>query len=180
MREERRFPEAASPPLLGVGSMAKVSFGNRGKRVRKTVLKGAPAGSRPVGDVVRDIKEGMRKDPGEDYREKSLAIHGLVCARCGKEFDASNRHLLTVHHKDGNHHNNPPDGSNWENLCVYCHDDIHSRELLGEYYEGGTSDRTDTIVHTGDAGSEGTESGLGTLGEKLRKALEEKKKGQKR
>jgi len=41
--------------------------------------------------------------------------------------------LLTVHHKDGNHHNNPPDGSNWENLCVYCHDDEHSRNVLAEY-----------------------------------------------
>jgi hypothetical protein len=158
--------------------MAKISFGNKGKRVRKTVVKGDTAGSRPVGDVVRDIKEGMRKDPGEDYREKSLAIHGLVCARCGKEFDASNRHLLTVHHKDGNHHNNPPDGSNWENLCVYCHDDIHSRELLGEYYEGVASDRAGTIVHTDSSGSKGGGSGLGSLGEKLRKAMEEKR-GQK-
>lgn len=158
--------------------MARISFGNKGKRVTKTVVKGDTAGSRPVGDVVRDIKEGMRKDPGEDYREKSLAIHGLVCARCGKEFDASNRHLLTVHHKDGNHHNNPPDGSNWENLCVYCHDDIHSRELLGEYYEGAASDRAGTIVHTDSSGSKEGGSGLGSLGEKLRKAMEEKK-GQK-
>ncbi len=154
--------------------MARMSFGNKGKRVRKTVVKGDTAGSRPVGDVVRDIKEGMRKDPGEDYREKSLAIHGLVCARCGKEFDASNRHLLTVHHKDGNHHNNPPDGSNWENLCVYCHDDIHSRELLGEYYKGAASDRAGTIVHTDSSGSKEGGSGLGSLGEKLRKAMEEK------
>ncbi len=154
--------------------MSRMSFGNKGKRVRKTVVKGDTAGSRPVGDVVRDIKEGMRKDPGEDYREKSLAIHGLVCARCGKEFDASNRHLLTVHHKDGNHHNNPPDGSNWENLCIYCHDDIHSRELLGEYYEGAASDRAGTIVHTDSSGSKEGGSGLGSLGEKLRKAMEEK------
>ena len=159
--------------------MARISFGNRGKRVRKTVVKSETAGSRPVGDVVRDIKEGMRKDPGEDYREKSLAIHGLVCARCGKEFDASNRHLLTVHHKDGNHHNNAPDGSNWENLCVYCHDDIHSRELLGEYYDGGASERGETIVLAESTGSKEKESGLGSLGEKLRKAMEEKK-GQKR
>jgi hypothetical protein len=159
--------------------MANISFGNKGKRVRKTVVKGSSAGSRPIGDVVREIKEGMRKEPGEDYREKSLVIHGLVCARCGKEFDASNRHLLTVHHKDGNHHNNPPDGSNWENLCVYCHDDIHSRELLGEYYNGGISGKADTIVHTENAGSKESESGLGSLGEKLRKAMEEKK-GQKR
>jgi len=34
---------------------------------------------------------------------------------------------LTVHHKDGNHHNNPPDGSNWELLCVYCHENEHAR-----------------------------------------------------
>jgi 5-methylcytosine-specific restriction endonuclease McrA len=70
---------------------------------------------------------------GGDYRERSLKIHGLICAKCGREFDETNRHLLTVHHKDGNHLNNPPDGSNWENLCVYCHDDEHSRELLGKY-----------------------------------------------
>jgi hypothetical protein len=38
-----------------------------------------------------------------------------------------------VHHRDGNHQNNPPDGSNWENLCAYCHDDEHSRDLLAEY-----------------------------------------------
>jgi len=70
------------------------------------------------------------------YRERSLALHGWICAKCAREFDASNLHLLTVHHKDGNHHNNPPDGSNWENLCVYCHDDEHSRELLADYLAG--------------------------------------------
>jgi predicted amidophosphoribosyltransferase len=74
---------------------------------------------------------------GSDYRERSLKIHGLICAKCGKEFDEKTRHLLTVHHKDGNHLNNPPDGSNWENLCVYCHDDEHTRELLGEYLREG-------------------------------------------
>ena len=69
----------------------------------------------------------------ETYREKSLKLHGWICAKCGREFDASNLHLLTVHHKDGNHANNPPDGSNWENLCAYCHDDEHGRGLLGDY-----------------------------------------------
>jgi uncharacterized metal-binding protein YceD (DUF177 family) len=34
-----------------------------------------------------------------------------------------------VHHRDHNHDNNPPDGSNWELLCIYCHDNEHSREL---------------------------------------------------
>ncbi len=46
--------------------------------------------------------------------------------------------MLTVHHIDGNPNNNPPDGSNWENLCVYCHDDEHSRQLLGEYFSDNT------------------------------------------
>ena len=62
-----------------------------------------------------------------DYRAQSLKIHPWVCARCAREFSAENLYELTVHHKDHNHHNNPPDGSNWENLCVYCHDNEHSR-----------------------------------------------------
>ena len=53
--------------------------------------------------------------------------------KCAREFEPTNLHLLTVHHRDGNHHNNPPDGSNWENLCAYCHDDEHSRGVLAEY-----------------------------------------------
>ena len=76
-----------------------------------------------------------RMAPG-NYRERSLKIHGLVCAKCARDFSNEDRHLLTVHHKDGNHDNNPPDGSNWENLCVYCHDDEHSRSLRGGY-DGG-------------------------------------------
>lgn len=71
-----------------------------------------------------------------NYRERSLAIHGLICAKCAREFGWQDRHLLTVHHKDGNDKNNPPDGSNWENLCVYCHEDEHSRGLLGDYLRG--------------------------------------------
>ena len=69
------------------------------------------------------------------YREKSLKIHPWVCARCGREFTAKNLRLLTVHHKDHNHDNNPPDGSNWENLCVYCHENEHSRYT--DYEAGG-------------------------------------------
>jgi 5-methylcytosine-specific restriction endonuclease McrA len=93
------------------------------------------AGKREIGksveDIIRDLKRTGRQ-PGS-YREQSLRIHGLICAKCGREFEYKDRHLLTVHHKDGNHMNNPPDGSNWENLCVYCHDDEHSRDKLGDY-----------------------------------------------
>jgi hypothetical protein len=87
---------------------------------------------------IEELIQGLKKSAsaGEDYRERSLKIHGLICAKCAREFDYANRHLLTVHHKDGNHMNNPPDGSNWENLCIYCHEDEHSRSLLGDYLSG--------------------------------------------
>ncbi len=38
----------------------------------------------------------------DDYRERSLKLHGMICAKCGREFTYKNRQLLTVHHKDGN------------------------------------------------------------------------------
>lgn len=72
-------------------------------------------------------------DSNDNYRTKSLRINGAICAKCGREFDDASLNLLTVHHRDGNHHNNPPDGSNWENLCIHCHDDEHSRNVLGDY-----------------------------------------------
>ncbi|MDH3638349.1 MAG: YajD family HNH nuclease [Gammaproteobacteria bacterium] len=63
----------------------------------------------------------------QGYREQSLRMHPWVCARCGREFTRENLHELTVHHKDHDHDNNPPDGSNWENLCLYCHDWEHQK-----------------------------------------------------
>ena len=93
-----------------------------------------------------------------------------VCGRCGRDFSGVNRQLLTVHHKDGNHHNNPADGSNWENLCVYCHEDVHSREVLAEYLGDNISSRDVNLVY-GEAASTG-ESSL--LAQKLRQALQKK------
>ena len=97
-------------------------------RYPRTKKKGS---DKPIDEIIKDLKKPPF--PHSDYRERSLKIHGLICAKCGREFDYQNRHLLTVHHKDGNHLNNPSDGSNWENLCVYCHDDEHTRNLLGSY-----------------------------------------------
>ena len=93
-----------------------------------------PKSNKSINDIIKELEKPKR--PGLDYRERSLKIHGLICAKCSREFDYKNRRQLTVHHKDGNPMNNPPDGSNWENLCVYCHDDEHSRELLGNYLRG--------------------------------------------
>lgn len=80
-------------------------------------------------DVVQTALKN-RDIRNKGYRELSLKIHPWVCAKCGREFNRKNLHELTVHHKDHNHENNPPDGSNWENLCLYCHDDEHSRYLI--------------------------------------------------
>jgi len=65
--------------------------------------------------------------PNPDYREKALKILPWICTRCAREFPASRLRELTVHHKDGNHDHNPPDGSNWELLCIYCHENEHAR-----------------------------------------------------
>jgi hypothetical protein len=71
----------------------------------------------------------MRVRRGNLYRDQALKILPWVCAWCGREFTSKKLHELTVHHKDRNHDNNPPDGSNWELLCLYCHDSEHSRSL---------------------------------------------------
>jgi hypothetical protein len=63
------------------------------------------------------------------YREQALRIYPWICGRCAREFTHATVRMLTVHHKDHNHDNNPPDGSNWELLCLYCHDNEHSRQL---------------------------------------------------
>jgi len=73
-----------------------------------------------------------RSNREQDYREKSLKMYPWVCGRCSREFSRENLHELTVHHRDHNHDNNPDDGSNWELLCLYCHDNEHARYLDGE------------------------------------------------
>jgi len=80
----------------------------------------------------------------QGYREKSLKMYPHICGRCSRQFTRENLHELTVHHRDHNHDNNPEDGSNWELLCLYCHDNEHQRQL--EVDRGNTSTTEDTIV----------------------------------
>jgi hypothetical protein len=78
----------------------------------------------------------------QGYRERALKIYPWICGRCAREFTHSNLRELTVHHRDHNHNNNPPDGSNWELLCIYCHDNEHQRQLeaqSGLASRGGSS-----------------------------------------
>ena len=74
----------------------------------------------------------------QGYREQALKIYPWICGRCAREFTHANLRELTVHHRDHNHGNNPPDGSNWELLCLYCHDNEHQRQL--EAAGGGATD----------------------------------------
>jgi len=153
--------------------MPRVTFGKKWGRVHTASVGNKPTEGKSAEDVVRDLKREQQKLPGEDYRERSLALHGLICARCGREFDASKRQLLTVHHKDGNHNNNPLDGSNWENLCVYCHEDVHSREMLGDFM-GGAGGSESGLVYEDVSKKDTASSDPGSIGEKLKKALEKK------
>jgi len=66
------------------------------------------------------------------YRERALRLFLHVCARCGRAFDGKRLRELDVHHRDHDHRNNPPDGSNWELLCLECHDKEHARYLEEE------------------------------------------------
>ena len=72
------------------------------------------------------------------YRERALKLFPHVCASCGREFSGKRLRELTVHHKDHDHTNNPPNGSNWELLCIYCHDHEHEKYKLKGYVDGST------------------------------------------
>jgi HNH endonuclease len=78
--------------------------------------------------VVADARRN-REQRERGYREKALGMYPWICGRCSREFSRENLHELTVHHRDHNHDNNPADGSNWELLCLYCHDNEHQRLL---------------------------------------------------
>jgi hypothetical protein len=86
------------------------------------------------------------------YRERALKILPRICVRCAREFPASRLRELTVHHKDGNHEHNPPDGSNWELLCIYCHENEHARVEDAKAGGGGREKPKPAATHKPLAG----------------------------
>src|SRR5262245_19725337 len=96
------------------------------------------------------ITEARRHQAQQErtYRGQALKMYPWICARCGREFQGKKLRELTVHHKDHNHDNNPPDGSNWELLCVYCHDNEHQRYLDQRGLAAGNIDRASQATHT--------------------------------
>ena len=88
-------------------------------------------------DKVIATSRRAREQRDRGYREQALKLFPHVCAHCGREFDRRNLSELTVHHRDHDHDYNPPDGSNWELLCLYCHDNEHQRYVFGGKGESG-------------------------------------------
>ena len=80
-----------------------------------------------AGDRIVEMARRQAAEREKGYRAQALKLYPKLCARCGREFSGANLRELTVHHKDHNHDNNPADGSNWELLCLYCHDNEHAR-----------------------------------------------------
>jgi hypothetical protein len=81
----------------------------------------------------------------KSYRERALKMYPWICGRCAREFDGKKLRELTVHHRDHDHDNNPADGSNWELLCVYCHDNEHARrQALGDYGDVMPEERSES------------------------------------
>ncbi len=91
------------------------------------------------------------------YRERALKLFPHVCGKCSREFEGKKLKELTVHHRDHNHENNPPDGSNWELLCIYCHDNEHSRDLDSQWY-AKTSSSSEPAPSSGHNPFEGLDS----------------------
>ena len=81
--------------------------------------------ARAMADIHREQAE---REKG--YRARALKLFPHVCASCGREFEGARLKELTVHHKNHNHNDNPPDGSNWELLCLYCHDFEHEKHRM--------------------------------------------------
>ena len=84
------------------------------------------------------------------YRSRALKLFPPVCARCGRDFAGKKIRELTVHHKDHNHDNNPPDGSNWEMLCLYCHENEHARKAAAD--DGSEGDAASPATYQPFAG----------------------------
>jgi hypothetical protein len=96
--------------------------------------KKKPLDNDSVNRIVSEARRDRQKRL-QGYRERALKLYPWVCARCGRDFQGKKLRELTVHHKDHDHDNNPPDGSNWELLCLYCHDNEHSRYTDQSWYD---------------------------------------------
>ncbi len=94
------------------------------------------SGSNKLDQTVAAARQSREKRE-RDYRDQALKLYPWICGRCTREFNRQNLHELTVHHRNHDHDYNPPDGSNWELLCLYCHDNEHQRYEEAAAARGG-------------------------------------------
>ena len=106
----------------------------------------APPDSARLDRVVAEARRAAEQR-NNGYRERALKMYPWICGRCAREFTRANLQELTVHHRNHNHDDNPADGSNWELLCVYCHDNEHSR--LIDHAAGSVADADPAVAATG-------------------------------
>jgi hypothetical protein len=95
--------------------------------------------SKGISKVIAEARRAQQERE-KGYRERALKLFPHICGKCGREFIGKKLRELTVHHKDHNHDNNPPDGSNWELLCIYCHDNEHERNKVADAYSDEAQD----------------------------------------
>lgn len=96
--------------------------------------------------VIADARKAM-DERANSYRGRALDMYPHICGRCSREFNHKNLQELTVHHRDHNHDNNPADGSNWELLCLYCHDNEHQRQLEAHMGSSNKENKSSTSTH---------------------------------
>jgi hypothetical protein len=124
---------------------------------------GKPINSAKLDRVVADARKAS-DERAAGYREQALKLYPWVCGRCARTFTRENLRELTVHHKDMDHDNNPPDGSNWELLCVYCHDNEHQK-----YEEHLAALAGGRVAKPGAAGKQTTHNPFEGLADLLKK-----------
>lgn len=118
---------------------------------QKVGAGGAASSAAKLDQIVADARRGAEKRE-QGYREQALKIYPWVCGRCTRSFTHANLRELTVHHRDHNHDHNPPNGSNWELLCLYCHDNEHQRQLEAAGGHAEIGDKGGIATHSPFAG----------------------------
>jgi len=123
------------------------------------------SGGDPVDPLVAEFRRKKAQEQGS-YRARALKLLPHICAHCGREFEGRRLRELTVHHKDVDPTNNPLDGSNWELLCLYCHDNEHARDSAADALAGDSA--------TPEAGTTGLQRPFAGLADLLKEKKEKK------
>src|SRR5690348_16052090 len=114
--------------MPAAGAVIALSSAPSSTRRRIAAMPSKPTDNAKLDRIVAEARRAAeQRELG--YRERALKMYPWICGRCAREFTRANVQELTVHHRNHDHDYNPSDGSNWELLCVYCHDNEHSRYI---------------------------------------------------